>query len=269
MDSGLFAAVNGALRTEMRLEVLANNLANVSTTGYKEGAITFDSFMTTPGKEQFPLPTDSFMGIKGPGDIPFPFSNPATNAYSVTYPRADGTHTDLTQGVIKKTDNPLDVAIEGAGFFVIQTPEGRRYTRDGAFQVNDAGELVTQDGFSVRGAGNTALVVGSDGKISIALDGTLSNREGPFGQLMRVDIPPEVLKRTGSNRFSAPQDREVNLQNAPGGFHYGFLESSNVNVMRGMSQMIEANRAFETYMRAIRSLDGLDGQAIEIGKLNG
>ena len=266
MDSGLFAAVNGALRTEMRLEVLANNLANTNTTGYKEGEITFDSYMTRPGPEQFPLPTDSFLGMRGPGDIPFPFTSPAANALSVTYPRADGTHTDMTQGPLVPTGGPLDVAIEGDGFFIVDAPEGRRYTRDGSFNINTGGELVTKDGFPVLGAGNARIQVGS-GPVEIGVDGTVSSTAGPVGRLQRVGLPVESLRKMGQNLYSAPQGQEIPLDDALGGFRQGFLENSNANPIRGMTQMIEANRAFESYMKMIQALDGLDGQAVQIGRL--
>ena len=266
MDSGLFAAVNGALRTEMRLDVLANNLANANTTGFKEGEITFDSYMTKPGVEQFPLPGDSFMGLRGPGDIPFPFSSPATNAYSVTYPRADGTHTNLSQGPVKKTDNPLDLALDGGGFFVLDTPDGRRYTRDGSFAINDQGELVSRNGFKVMGAGGSSLTIGTE-RVEIGPDGTIANSAGQVGRVLRVGLPVAGLERAGGNLYKAPAGQEINMDNAGGGILQGFLEQSNANVVRGMTQMIEANRAFETYMQMIKALDGLDGQAVQIGRL--
>ncbi|MEO5327689.1 MAG: flagellar basal-body rod protein FlgF [Magnetococcus sp. THC-1_WYH] len=266
MDSGAWAAVNGALRTEMRLDVLANNLANVNTNGYKEGDITFDSFMTKPGPEQFPMPNDSFLGLRGPGDIPFPFSNPATNALSITYPAAPSTVTKVNQGALQATGNPLDVAIEGDGFFAVNTPQGQRYTRDGSFNVNSFGELVNKDGFQVMGDNGAPLVVGSD-PITISKDGTISNKDGTMGRLQRVGLPEEALKRVGQNLYEVPQDQVTNLTETQGGFHQGYLEASNANVVRGMTQMIDANRAFESYMKAIQSLDGLDSQANQIGRL--
>lgn len=266
MDSGLWAAVNGALRTETRLDVLANNLANVNTTGYKEGDITFDSFLTKPGPEQFPLPGDSFLGLRGPGDVPFPFSSPATNALPITYPAAPSTVTKLSQGALQSTENPLDVAIEGDGFFTVNTPLGRRYTRDGSFQVNSFGELVNKSGYQVLGEGGGPLIVGSD-PIAISKEGTISNKNGIVGRIQRVGLPEESLKRAGQNLYEAPESQEINLAEAKGGFHQGFLEASNANVVRGMTQMIEANRAFESYMKAIQSIDGLDSQANQIGRL--
>jgi flagellar basal-body rod protein FlgF len=267
MDSGLYAAVNGALRTEMKLDVLTNNLANVNTTGFKEGNITFDSYMTSPGPEQFPLAGDSFMGLKGPGDIPFPFSNPATNALSVTYPAAPSTTTDTTQGGLVPTGNSLDVAINGEGFFVLDTPEGRRYTRDGSFEVNKLGELVNKNGFNVLGAGGGKLTIGTS-TVAIGEDGVISNKDGQLGRLERVGIPAEVLKKVGQNVYTAPEGSEIPMEGTLGGVQQGFLEASNANAIRGMTQMIEANRAFESYMKMIQTLDGLDGQANRIGRLS-
>ncbi|MBF0358069.1 MAG: flagellar basal-body rod protein FlgF [Magnetococcales bacterium] len=267
MDSGLYAAVNGALRTEMRLSVLTNNLANINTTGYKEGNITFDSYMTSPGPEQFPLPGDSFLGLKGPGDIPFPFSNPATNALSVTYPAAPSTTTDTQQGGLVPTGNALDVAISGEGFFVLDAPEGRRYSRDGSFEVNKLGELVNKDGFNVLGPGGSKINIGSK-SVTIGADGTISNDSGVLGKIELVGLPAEVLKRVGQNTYTAPQESEIPLEGSNTGVQQGFLEASNSNAIRGMTQMIEANRAFESYMKMIQALDGLDAQANQIGRMS-
>ncbi|MEO5371221.1 MAG: flagellar basal-body rod protein FlgF [Magnetococcus sp. DMHC-1] len=269
MDSGLYAAVNGARRIGLRLEVLANNLANVNTTGFKGDRASFESYMTKPGPEQFPLPTDSFMGLRGPGDIPFPFSNPAANAYRMTYPMAINTTTDMTQGSMKDTGNPLDVAIEGDGFFVLNTPSGRRYTRDGSFAINANRELVNKDGFQVLGSGGAPIVIESDGQINIAKDGSLSDANGPIAQLERVKIPTNMLTKAGKNIYSAPQDQETPIEEVgEGGFHQGFLEGSNTESIREMTQMIDSHRAFESYMKMIQTMDSLDEQAnVQIGRL--
>ncbi|MBF0284381.1 MAG: flagellar hook-basal body protein [Magnetococcales bacterium] len=270
MDSGLFAAANGALRAEMKLEVLGNNLANVNTNGYKQDHISFASYMTSPGKEQHPLPNDSFLGTRSPVDIPFPYLNPASNAYRVTYPQAVKTTPDMTDGRLQNTNNPLDVAITGEGFFVVETPQGRRFTRDGAFVTNSAGELSTRDGHRVLGEGDAPLVVG-EGPVEIAPDGTVASANGVVGRLQRVGAPVETLAKAGKNLFDiADRRKEVNLAGTPGGFQQGFLEGSNMEPVKGMTQMIETNRAFETYMKLIKSLDGLDELAAnQIGKLQG
>ncbi|MBF0311210.1 MAG: flagellar basal-body rod protein FlgF [Magnetococcales bacterium] len=268
MDSGLYAAVNGARRMEWRLEVLANNLANTNTTGYKGQNISFESFMTAPGPEQFPLPTDSFMGFRGPGDIPFPFSSPATNAIPMSYPMAKNTTVDLTQGSLQATGNPLDVAIEGEGFFRVQTPAGVQYTRDGSFAVNNQGELVTKDGYQVLDEGGGPLTVGS-GPVEIARDGTLSSNQGTLGRIGLVNLPAKELEKTGQNLYSAPAGSEVPVT-ATTGVNQGYLEGSNANTVHSMTQMIDTHRAYESYMKMMKALDELDNQAAnQVGRLQG
>ncbi|MBF0143681.1 MAG: flagellar basal-body rod protein FlgF [Magnetococcales bacterium] len=269
MDSGSYAAVNGALRAEMRLEVLANNLANVNTSGFKQDRIHFDSFMTHPGPEQFPLPTDSFMGKKFPGDVPFPFSSPAANAYSVTYPRAVRTVVDNTQGGLASTGDPNHLAIEGKGFFVVSTPEGPRLTRDGSFRVSANGELVDKSGNPLMSDGNAPIQVGN-APFQVGPDGTLSNAEGPIGRVQLVTAPEESLTKAGNSLYSAPEAETTPVEEAERSVHQGFLENSNADSLRDMTQMIETNRAFEAYMKMIQALDSLDGQAAsQIGRLQG
>ncbi|MBF0620284.1 MAG: flagellar basal-body rod protein FlgF [Magnetococcales bacterium] len=269
MDSGFYAAVNGALRSEMKLEVLTNNLANVNTTGFKADDITFDSFLTAAGPEMFPMPTDSFMGLRAPGDVPFPYSNPGSNSYQMTYPMATGTQADLQQGSLQATGNPLDMAVEGEGFFMVQTPNGERFTRDGSFTVNQNGELVNKDGFPVLGEGGSSLVIG-DSAIEVGPDGSIATDAGIIGRIARVSIPPEVLKKEGQNLYSAPQENVAPVESGFGGIRQGFLEGSNSDSIRGMTQMVETHRAYDTYMKMIKALDGLDGQATnQIGRLNG
>nr|CRH04259.1 putative flagellar basal-body rod protein flgF [Candidatus Magnetococcus massalia] len=269
MDSGLYAAVNGARRTEMRLEVLANNLANVNTTGFKADQLTFDSYMTQPGPELHPLATDNFMGLRGPGDIPFPFSNPASNAYNMTYPVAFETEVNTSQGHLKATGNPLNMALEGPGFFMLNGEDGRRYTRDGSFEVNGTGELVSKDGYQVLGPGGEPIIVG-DGPVSVAPDGTVTSNGEAVGLIGVVDLPKEQLDKVGQNQYKAPQDAEMALDPTQVAIHQGFLEGSNANTIRGMSQMIESHRAYEVYMKMIQAFDGMDNQAInQVGKLQG
>ncbi|MEO5366162.1 MAG: flagellar basal-body rod protein FlgF [Magnetococcus sp. WYHC-3] len=268
MDSGFWSAVNGARRSELRMEILSNNLANVNTNGFKSDQITFDTFLTQPGPELFPLPTDTFMGTRGPGDIPFPFSNPATNAYNMTYPVAFETSVDVAQGPLQLTGNPLHVALEGEGFFVVQSPEGRRYTRDGSFEISATGELVNKNGHAVLGTGGAPLAVGN-GPISIADDGTLSGPNGVIGQLARVTLPQRELEKVGMNLYRVEdQAMEQPVPAGSGAVIQGHLEGSNANVVRSMTQMIETQRAFESYMKMIQTLDGLDNQAVnQVGRL--
>ncbi|MBF0322519.1 MAG: flagellar hook basal-body protein, partial [Magnetococcales bacterium] len=191
------------------------------------------------------------------------------NAYRMTYPMAVNTTTDMTQGSMKETGNPLDIGIEGEGFFVLNTPEGRRYTRDGSFAINANRELVNKEGFQVLGGGGSPIVIESDGQISVAKDGTMNDANGPIGQLERVNIPTNMLTKTGRNLYSAPQDQEVPIEEgAGGGFHQGYLEGSNIESIKEMTQMIDSHRAYESYVKMIQTLDSLDEQAnVQIGRL--
>ncbi len=133
--------------------------------------------------------------------------------------------------------------------YAVQTPEGRRYTRDGAFAIDPNGILVTKDGHRVLGQGGAELNIGN-GPVEIGADGTISSAEGQVGQLARVDLPLSVLVDLASGGA---------LERAGGEAH----------TIRNMTHMIETNRAFETYMKMIQSLDGLDAQAVsKVGKLS-
>lgn len=262
MDSGFYAAANGALRSELRLAVLSNNLANLNTNGFKQDRIAFGAFMTSVGPEQFPLPNDSLLGLHVPGSIPFPYSNPASNAYSMAYPMARYSVPDLSPGEMRATDNPLHVGIEGEGFLTLNGPDGKRhYTRDGALVTNADGELVTREGYQVLGEGGAPIVVGN-GPVSIALDGTVSVGTGVAGRLQLVSLPKEGLIKEGNNRYQlAPGAAEVPVLAVQTKIHQGFLEGSNTDMIRGMTEMVETNRAFETYMKMIQALDGMDAKA--------
>ncbi|MBF0427259.1 MAG: flagellar hook-basal body protein, partial [Magnetococcales bacterium] len=185
-------------------------------------------------------------------------------------PMAVHTTTNMAQGSLRETGNPMDVGIEGEGLFVVDTPNGRRYTRDGSFSINANRELVNHGGFQVLGTGGGPITVDSDGPIHIAKDGTITDANGGrIGQLDRVNVPANMLTKAGKNLYSAPQGVETPVDpNAAGGFHQGYLEGSNTESLREMTQMIDSNRAYEGYMKMIQTLDSLDEQANnQIGRL--
>lgn len=263
MDSGFYAAANAARRSSLRLEVLSNNLANVNTNGFKGENVRFESYMTGPGIEQFPLPTDNFLSPRAPGQVPFPFMNPASNAYPMTYPAAIDTSADLSQGAMKETGNAMDVALDGPGLFVVQSPDGRRLTRDGAFSINIQGQIVTKDGYPVLGEGGAPITVGG-GYVGISPDGIVNTEEGPVGRMARVMVSRDDLKKVGGNLYTA--DRQAETQwtpQDPGGFKQGFIETSNVNPVVEMTRMIESHRSYNAYLEMIKALDALDGHAVD------
>jgi flagellar basal-body rod protein FlgF len=237
MNSGMYAALSGNLSAMRRLEVIANNLANASTPGFKADNLEFESVLAN---------------AKNPTQEPV-FSN---SRFS----------TDFTAGTVQKTDNALDVALNGDGFFVVNTPQGAAYTRQGNFHRGPGGTLVTSDGYEVQGANGPITIAG--GKVAIGGNGTVTVNGIAAGSIARVDFPkPYTLTKIGSALFmpanpqAAPAPVNTELQQ-------GFLEGSNVQVITEMARMIETSRYFETCARAVKSYDELASKAAnDLGKV--
>jgi len=214
-----------------RHEVLANNLANVSTTGFKQ-----DDLMLTPVGAQ-PSPGASAV----PGMAPVGL-------------QALAQWTDFSQGPVRETGRGLDVALNGPGFFVVQTPQGSRYTRAGAFAVSREGYLVTASGFQVLGQGGPITIRSS--QVSVSAQGEVQDGGRTVDTLRVVDFgKPYRLTKEGDGLF-VPADPTV----APGraeGYQVvgGAVEESNVNPVRTMVEMIEMLRRYETAQRAIQAED--------------
>ncbi len=170
--------------------------------------------------------------------------NQAANNYGVL----TGTRVDLGQGAMEKTGNNLDLAIDGSGFFVVQTSQGPLYTRNGAFQVSSRGQLITSSGDPVMGDKGIISVV--DGPVSISPDGTISSNGAIAGKLKLVDFPPGTpLKSAGSTYYSAPPRSERVAVDSK--LQQGMLESSNVNPVSSMVELITAQRSAEMAQRAL------------------
>ncbi len=248
MSGIVYKAASGALLQQMRLDMLSNNLANVNTSGFKAD---LPVFRVDTGQDAQQTPDSARQPT-----IISPLAPPMQ------------ARTDFSSGAMVKTDNPLDVAIVGKGFFEIQAPEGTRYTRKGNFMVNEDGLLSTSEGWPVMGQGGTITVDGSDIRISdqgeVFVDGDQVNA------FRIVDFPePYRLDKTGDSLFVpkegvVPEDvEEGNAQLAQ-----GFVEQSNVNAIRTMTELIETIRVFETYQRVIRSADDVTSKTVnEVGKV--
>lgn len=237
MDRAIFVALSGAVSQEKRIEVLAENLSNVNTPGFKKQKPLFEDAM--------------------PKAVPLR-----------VFSRSKGLTTDLSQGVTEKTERPLDVAILGDGFFSVETPLGIRYTRDGGFRVSREGALTTGEGYKVQGENGEIRLSGSN----VVIEGDVTIREkGENGAVLnRIRLVsfsnPSVLKREG-NYFAA-----VGVPaGAPTGaaeLIQGSLESSNVNPVRAMTTMIEAVRSYETQAKLIQTVDDMTRRAVdEVGKV--
>src|SRR5579872_644462 len=153
MQNAILVGLSRQVALERELDVVANNIANINTTGYKADGSMFEEFLSS--------------SARGAG-----------TASRVSFVQDRGTWRDMSAGPIEHTGNPLDVAVSGKGFLVVQTPRGERYTRNGLFQINADGELVTSDGYQVLGDGGPIKLQRTDRQVQISADGTISVREG-------------------------------------------------------------------------------------------
>jgi len=226
MDSGYYAACTALVARTQALDTIANNLANASTIGYRAEKTVFSSVLAdASGSAGTPL-------------------DRAINQYGVM----GDTALDLSQGALQKTGNELDVAIQGSGYFVVQTDKGDVYTRNGAFQVSGKGQLVTSNGDPVMGDGGPISLV--PGHVSISPDGTISSKGAVSGKLKIVEFPPATkLQSHGSNYYTAPAGTEQEATDSD--IRQGFLESSNVNPIMGMVELVTAQRSAEMMQRAL------------------
>ena len=261
MYKDMYVALSGAVGMQKRLDVVANNLANVSTPGFKADNIVFESYLSkklkeTEGQSTPQNPKPEFM---------------RQDEYVV----ASEQYTDHTQGAARVTENPLDIALAGEGFLAVMTYDGERYTRAGSMKVGARGELATEEGAPVLDE-NDRLIYVNDGFVTIDEEGHVYVRgdtggeggEGRLaGKLKLVDFAqPYRLVKEGSGLFRAydPADM-VSPRNLK--VHQGHLENSNVEMIREMTAMIEVQRMTEAFQKAIQSSDQMSGTLIsQIGR---
>ncbi|HKY17928.1 MAG TPA: flagellar basal-body rod protein FlgF [Rhizomicrobium sp.] len=242
MDNSLLVSLSHQLASHRAMDVIANNIANASTPGFKREAAKFEEFVTMMQPAE---------GQVGP--------------QSVSFVKDAGIMRDSSQGNVQQTGATYDIAIAGAGYFAIQTPQGLRYTRDGHFSLDGNGNLVTSQGHQVQGDGGAILITPTDGEISIAPDGTISsvvNGVGnQLGKLKIVDFADSAaMIKQGGNLYVTEQAPTapalVNLRQ-------GALEASNVQPVIEISHMIEVMRAYEATAALSKSQEDMMRQAIE------
>ncbi|GMU45827.1 MAG: flagellar basal-body rod protein FlgG [Pseudomonadales bacterium] len=253
MNPALWVAKTGVDAQQQRMAVISNNLANVNTTGFKRGRAVFEDLLYQNVRQ---------VGAQSSQDTRFP-----SGLALGTGVRTVATEKLFSQGNLVNTDNSLDVAIQGRGFVQILMPDGSlAYTRDGSFKLDDQGQLVTASGYVVQPALNIpadtqSITIGSDGVVSITQPGNASPTQ--VGSVQLADfINPAGLQAIGQNLFletaasGAPQVGDPGL-NGLGTLSQGFLESSNVNVVEELVNMIETQRAYEMNSKAIATTDAM------------
>jgi flagellar basal-body rod protein FlgG len=257
MSGEIYMAAVGALAYEKRLQLISNNLANSNTVGYKQDHGRFRILDLSD------LP-------EGSTQIGAPLNPAQTDLFWNQF----NVYTDHTTGSLKNTGNDLDLSLVGKGFFCVQTPDGIHYTRKGDFTLDENGVLVTRNGWPVLGESGEISVDSKENphqykKFSVDEEGNISVDGAEVDRLRLVDFPqPYKLTKVGEALFK-PADSGLGGTPAEDvRISQGFLELSNVNAVKMMTEMIEVLRGYESYQKIIRSVDEVNSKAInEIGKM--
>jgi flagellar basal-body rod protein FlgG len=224
---GLYHAVRGAFVQELRLDTIANNLANSTTAGYKHDRLVFDDEL------------------------------------------ARRTQTSFRQGVIHPTDNNLDLAVNGDGFFKIKLTQGVGYTRAGQFMLDKGGQLVTREGYPVLGERGPIAVTGTADQVHIDRAGNVYDRGEKVDSIVLVNFKDKTqLKKMGQTMFTAPAQSEQKVPEEKRDVSQGALEMSNLSPVYEMVKMIETHRTFESYTKIIQTIAEMDQKsANQVGRL--
>jgi flagellar basal-body rod protein FlgF len=251
MSGEMNGILTGARIQELRLEVLSNNMANISTVGFKEDRV-------------FQIPSTPSSTVE---DIPF--ASPGELSLDIIASLPAGTFTNYEQGALKETGNALDVGLEGEGFFSVQTPHGIQYTRKGNFVLNSDGILVTQEGYPVQGKGGREIQI-SGKDVVVSASGAIIVDGSEQDTLDIVDFPNKKgLLKNGDSLYSPidPNDKGSPAEKTL--VQQGFIEGSNVDSIKIMTEMIDVMRGYESYLKVIQSMNETDGKAVnDLGKLS-
>jgi flagellar basal-body rod protein FlgF len=230
MENTLLVGLSRQVALEHQLDMIANNVANIDTNGFKADKTVFGEYLMPKASDQ------TFNGR----DRQVDFVEDRTS------------YVDMAPGAIQRTGNPLDVAIDGSAYFTVQSANGnQRYTRNGAFQINGAGQLVTTNGDLVMGSAGPITFQNTDHDIVISGSGIITVREGNStidtqrGTLQLASFAnPQVLQKAGANTFTAPAGVAANPPPAGTAVVQGEIEKSNVNGVAEMSRLIEITRSY-------------------------
>ena len=251
MIRSLWISKTGLDAQQTQMDVIANNLANVSTNGFKRSRAVFEDLL--------------YQNIRQPGAQSSQQTQLPSGLQLGTGVRSVATERNFTQGNLQETGNSKDIAIQGEGFFQVLLPDGATaYTRDGSFQVDNQGQLVTASGYAVQPAiivpaDATSLTIGRDGTVSITQAGSANTTEIGAMQLATF-INPAGLMAKGENLYvetSASGNANTNTPgtNGSGTLSQGFVETSNVNVVEELVNMIQTQRAYEINSKSITTSD--------------
>lgn len=247
MIKGIYSSGSGMQPRLMRLDVIANNVANADTTGYKKDSI-FVQIMKDVGVAQ----------STGNGEL----AGLDVKEF-----------TDFTEGSLRPTNSPFDVAIQGEGFFVLNTPDGTRYTRNGNFKIDENGDVVNSVGFQVMGSGGKISLPDAEriqqNDLTITKSGEIYLGQNLMGKLRVVTFSDmqKLLKTAGTMFTAEEQPQDVRLADENSTVRQGYLEESNVEALTEMVQLVELTRGFETDQRTMRYQDSTLEKAMDVGRL--
>jgi flagellar basal-body rod protein FlgG len=276
----IWVPLSGQVAQQLKVETIANNVANANTVGFKKDQLVFKEHLTalTKGVDDIDIPRKEF----SPAD--FYHTQGAENAMVAV----DGSFTVHEQGQLIPTNNQLDIALKGDGFVEVLTPTGVRFTRKGNLTLNKDSELVTEQGFKVLSAleidaaklrepasigsvptpEQRVIRVPSNNQVTFSQEGEIFSRNGVISKLSVVEFNDKhALKKEGNSLYISPDETNIVRTNIKTSVHQGFLEGSNVNAIEEMSELIKAHRHFESIQKAINTYDSISNKAAnEIGK---
>jgi flagellar basal-body rod protein FlgF len=238
VQSGLYVSLSSQIALERRLTTIADNMANVNTTGFRATNVKFDEVMSN---------TQNELGAK------------------VAFVSQGNDYLSERHGEIQKTGNPLDFAVKGDAWFAINTPVGKVLTRDGRFTMSETGELLSSRGYPVLDAGGAPIQVPRDGgPIAVAADGNIYQNGKQVGSLglFAADLAVGFVRYENSGVIPTQAPAAV-VNRSDIGVMQGFLEQSNVNAIGEMTELIQVNRAFESITALIRDSEGSFEEAIK------
>lgn len=246
MENSLLVGLSRQMTLERELDVVANNMANVNTNGFKAEHSLFEEYLNSGAHEDNFVPQDR----------------------RVSYVQDRGTFHDLSQGPAQLTGNPLDIAVNGGGFLAVQTAAGERYTRDGNLHLNAQGQLVTASGDPLLGTSGPIVFQPTDHDINVSPDGTVTVLEGLNradsirGKLRVVSFADaQKLLKQGGNLFSA--EGEAAVPDTKSTIQQGYVEKSNVNAVTEMSRMVEIMRTYTQVANLLQQQSDLHKNAID------
>ncbi len=251
MNGGLYINLSGIISEGNKMNIITNNLANINTVGYKSEGSVFGDFLSQK----------AISAVNAGDKKPL-----ADNQYPIML----YSYNNFSQGALKHTGNRLDLAISGKGFFVVKTPEGIKYTRNGSFSLNSDNQIVTQEGYLVLGTNGKPISLTERGSnITISQNGIINilnpqtNENQYAGKIGTVDFKnSSLLSRNGNTLFSETKKsgKPVLLKNPK--IEQGYIEESNVNEIQSMVELIDISQVKSTMNNVLKSYSQIDNVAI-------